>query len=317
MYSFQKVFKMYPLYDGSFLQSLSNGWERVLDENKSLNLKLQQIEKEVAKLREVETSLYKTLKTAEDTGTSVIEQANKAAELHMKETRMNAEVLLNESKNKSRTLVEQAEMEARQIIEDLQDAVKIIEQSHRDIENQRQLAIQELKNLSVTLIEKVERNTQETKEFRFDDYVKRVKKLARENEERIKLEKAELSVTTKDLETPLMDVRFIKPDSIREKREQKQPSLSRTEELRGKNPNKKVPLKKVEEPLQQSDPMRREKIKHESVKENRTNVNQSLKPKIEKSSKTNEDVNSREVEEKNGPRILKTVSFFDELDTDS
>lgn len=171
----------------AFLQSLSNEWERVLEDNKELNIKLQQSEKEVSKLREVETSLYKTLKTAEDTGANVIEQANKAAELHMKETKMNAEALLNESRSKAKAMIEQAEVEARQIIEDLQDAVKDIEQKHRDIENHRDNALQELKNLSVTLIERVEKNAQESKEFKFDDYVKRVKKLARESEERIKL----------------------------------------------------------------------------------------------------------------------------------
>ena len=175
----------------AFLQSLSNEWERVLEENKELNLKLKQTDKEIVKLREVESSLYKTLKTAEDTGDNLVAQAKKAAELHMKEAKMNAETLLNEAKNKSRAMSEQAEMEARQIIEELQDAVKSVEQNHRDIENHRQLVIQELKTLSVTLIEKVEQNTQETKKFRMEDYIKRVKKLARENEERIKSEKTD------------------------------------------------------------------------------------------------------------------------------
>ena len=184
----------------AFLQSLSNEWERVLEENKELTIRLQQAEKEVMKLREVESSLFKTLKTAEDTGANVIDQANKAAELHMKETQMNAEGLLNESKNKARAMIEKAEAEARQIIEELQDAVKEIQQNHRDIQNQRDLALQELKNLSVTLIEKVERNAQETKEFKLDDYVKRVKRLARESEERIKAEKTEVSIETKPME---------------------------------------------------------------------------------------------------------------------
>ena len=186
----------------AFLQSLSNEWERMLEENKDLNLKLQQAEREVKKLREVESSLYKTLKTAEDTGANVIEQANKAAELHMKETQMNAEALLNESKNKARAMIEQTEMESRQIIEELQDAVKKIQENHQEIENQRTIALQELKNLSVALIEKVELNTKETKEVRLEDYVQRVKQLARESEKRIKAEKTEITVETQKLETP-------------------------------------------------------------------------------------------------------------------
>ncbi|MEP5613925.1 MAG: DivIVA domain-containing protein [Cyclobacteriaceae bacterium] len=176
----------------AFLLSLSNEWERVLDESKELTLKLKHAEKEVGKLREVESSLYKTLKTAEDTGANLIDQSNKAADLHMKETQMRAEGLMNEAKSKAKAMMEKAEVEARQIIEELQEAVKSIEQNHRDIENHRRNAIGELKNLSVDLIEKVERTTKEQKEFRFEDYVKRVKELARESGERIKSEETEL-----------------------------------------------------------------------------------------------------------------------------
>ena len=79
--------------------------------------------------------------------------------------------------------------EARKIIEELQDAVKKIEENHREVETHRQMAVQELKNLSVALMEKVERNTREAHDFRFDDYVKKVKQLAKESGEKIKAEK--------------------------------------------------------------------------------------------------------------------------------
>jgi len=47
-----------------------------------LKIKLEASENEVEKLREVESSLFKTLKTAEDTGANLIDQANKLAEIH-------------------------------------------------------------------------------------------------------------------------------------------------------------------------------------------------------------------------------------------
>ena len=298
----------------AFLQSLSNEWERVLEENKELNLKLQQAEKEVAKLREVETSLYKTLKTAEDTGANVIDQANKAAELHMKETQMNAEALLNESKNKARAMIEQAELEARQIIEELQDAVKSIEQNHRDIENHRQLAIQELKNLSVTLIEKVERNSQENKEFRFDDYVKRVKQLARESEERIKAEKTDVSITTKDLETPTMDVQTVKAETVSEKPQPKESTPPRTEELKEKILSKE-PLVEVRNiPSDIPEPPKEEKPRYqpEEVEEDK----ELIETKAELRRKSEAKPQKEDKKERKAPRVSKTVSFFDELDTD-
>lgn len=304
----------------AFLQSLSNEWERVLEENKELTLKLKQAEKEVAKLREVETSLYKTLKTAEDTGANVIDQANKAAELHMKETKMNAEGLLSESKNKARAMIEQAEMEARQIIEELQDAVKGIEQNHRDIENHRQNALQELKNLSVTLIEKVERNTGETKEFKFDDYVKRVKKLARESEERIKSEKTEVEVEARQLEQIPKETATQKTE-IPEATAEPVVEPPKTEELRERIIKRQTPPPVPEEPVM---PIKEEKsepeveqveevlAEPEPVEPVRETVEAKEEPKAEESPEEQE----AEPEEKSGPRISKTVSFFDELDTD-
>ena len=47
----------------AFLQSLSQEWERTLDETKEMRIRLETTEREVNKLREVESSLFKTLKT--------------------------------------------------------------------------------------------------------------------------------------------------------------------------------------------------------------------------------------------------------------
>lgn len=178
----------------AFLLSLSNEWERVLDENKELTIRLRQSEKEVTKLREVENSLFKTLKTAEETGANLVGQANKTAELHMKETHLRAEALMNEAKSKARTMMEKAEREVRQMMEEFQQAVKEMEQNHRDIENHRQNAISELRNLSTSIMEKVERTDRERKAFSFDQHVKRVKELARESELRIKTEDTYLKI---------------------------------------------------------------------------------------------------------------------------
>ncbi|MBC6411297.1 MAG: DivIVA domain-containing protein [Ekhidna sp.] len=299
----------------AFLQSLSNEWERMLEENKGLSLKLQQAEKEVAKLREVESSLYKTLKTAEDTGANVIEQANKAAELHMKETQMNAEGLLNESKNKARAMIEEAEAEARQIIEELQEAVKAIQQNHQDIQNQRDIALQELKNLSVTLIEKVERNAQETKEFKLDDYVKRVKKLARESEERIRAEKTQVSVENKPAKViTVKENENIKP--IHKKPEQ--PKLESVQETPKPLELKEriIERQKTEDDADSIVKTGTEEVeeKVERVKKRTTKVEDVVPRK--KPKKENEPVVVEEGPPKKGPRIARTVSFFDELDKD-
>src|ERR1043166_1076647 len=90
--SFEKVLRGYDKDEvNAFLQSLSQEWERNLDEVKELKMRLDSTEREVNKLREVESSLFKTLKTAEDTGASVIDQANKTAELILRENQLNAD----------------------------------------------------------------------------------------------------------------------------------------------------------------------------------------------------------------------------------
>lgn len=188
--NFEKKLRGYDKDEVSaFLLSLSNEWERVLDENKEYKIKLDQAEKEVQKLREVESSLFKTLKTAEDTGANLIDQANKAAELHLKETQMNAEAMMSEAKSKAKALIEKSELEARQIIEEMQDAIKELEQNYKSLENHRDNIISELKNFSDDLLDRVNRTMKQKGDFKLEDHTKRVRALVRESEERINKEK--------------------------------------------------------------------------------------------------------------------------------
>ena len=177
----------------AFLQSLSNEWERVLDENKEYKIKLDQAEKEVQKLREVENSLFKTLKTAEDTGANLVEQANKAAELHLKETQMNAEALMRESKSKASAIIEQAEVQAKEMIDEMQEALKDLEKNYRSLENQRDNLLGELKILSADIMERLDRSSRQSEPFKVEDHMKRVKSMVRESEQRIKDQKLEIN----------------------------------------------------------------------------------------------------------------------------
>ncbi len=192
----------------AFLQSLSNEWERVLDENKEYKIKLEQSQKEVQKLREVESSLFKTLKTAEDTGANLIDQANKTAELHLKEVQMNAEALMSEAKSKASNIIERAEQEAKEMIEEMQEAVEKLDQNYHELENYRGNVIKELKHLSNEIIDKISSIDRKRGDFDIVDYSKRVKELVRASEDRLnsdelKLSKVEVKKLTKeDLPSP-------------------------------------------------------------------------------------------------------------------
>src|SRR5690349_7071987 len=122
----------------AFLVTLSQEWERLIDETKELRIKYESSEREVSKLREVESSLYKTLKTAEDTGSNMIEQANKTAELHLRETQMKAEAMLNEAKTKAKDTIEESEVTAKELVEEMEDRLKELVEDYKKLELHRE-----------------------------------------------------------------------------------------------------------------------------------------------------------------------------------
>ena len=130
--AFEKNFRGYNQDEvNAFLQTLSQEWERVGDENKELRMKLEVCEREVLKLREVESSLFKTLKTAEDTGANVIEQARQSADLNMRESQLKADAMLNEAKVKARNTMEEAEMKSKQTLVEMEDRLKSMVENYK------------------------------------------------------------------------------------------------------------------------------------------------------------------------------------------
>jgi cell division initiation protein len=177
--SFEKVFRGYDKDEvQAFLNTLSQEWEKMLDEVKELRIKLEASEREVEKLREVENSLFKTLKTAEDTGANMIQQANKAAELQLKETQMKSEKIMRESQNKARSIIEGAEKRARDIISDMMDEMRILEQTYSQILAAKENLISELKNFASETIEKVDGYKARKSKFNLDKHISAARELS-------------------------------------------------------------------------------------------------------------------------------------------
>lgn len=160
----------------AFLLSLSQEWERMMDECKELKLKLEACEREVLKLREVETSLFKTLKTAEDTGANVIDQANKAAELHLREAQMSAEAILNEAKDKARNTLEDAEQASRHLLAEMEDNLRELAQKYKTVEAQRANLLDDLKRLAGEVLDRAGRADQAASKFSVDDHLTQAKR---------------------------------------------------------------------------------------------------------------------------------------------
>ncbi len=141
----------------AFLISLSAEWEKLLDEIKETRFRLENSEKEVAKLREVESSLYKTLKTAEDTGANLIENSRKEAELQIKESQLKADMILNEATSKAKVLVEEAERRAFQVVDEIEQRVKELMQQYRGLMQHRDNLSADLSRLAAELHERADR----------------------------------------------------------------------------------------------------------------------------------------------------------------
>lgn len=175
--AFEKNFRGYNQDEvNGFLQTLSQEWERIYDENKELRIKLDATEREVLKLREVESSLYKTLKTAEDTGANVIEQARQAAELNMRESQLKADAILNEAKVKARNVIEESESRSKNTLVEMEERLKTLVENYKKLESTRDDLLQDLKRISQDTIERVERIRNATKNFDADKYAAFAKK---------------------------------------------------------------------------------------------------------------------------------------------
>ncbi len=142
----------------AFLLTLSQQWERMNDENKDLKIKLEVATREVQKMREVESSLYKTLKTAEDTSASIQDQANKSADLKIREAQLQADQLLNDARQKARHLIEDAYKQSEKAIMEMQQEVKFLEQEHQRMETYVENLVRDLKNLATDALDKVEKS---------------------------------------------------------------------------------------------------------------------------------------------------------------
>ena len=170
--SFERTLRGYDKDEvNAFLLSLSQEWEKMNDEVKELRMKLNACEVEVAKLREVETSLFRTLKTAEDTGASVVDQAKKSAELYVREAQISADALLNEAKDKAKNTIEEADMTVKQMMGEMEDNLRELVQQYKSAESQRNNLIDDLTRIANETLDRAERVKQSTKGFNPEDHL--------------------------------------------------------------------------------------------------------------------------------------------------
>src|SRR6185369_2709214 len=184
----------------AFLQSLSQEWERTLDETKEMRIRLETTEREVNKLREVESSLFKTLKTAEDTGAHVIDQANKTAELILRENQMNADALINEAKRRAKNTIEEAETISKQMLVEMEERLKSLGQHYKNLELHKENLLSDLKRLANETIDRIDRAKAASREFDPDQHLA----LAKRETKKSLFPNAEVEAEMKEQSTPVV-----------------------------------------------------------------------------------------------------------------
>src|SRR5690349_2210996 len=180
--TFEKTLRGYDKDEvNGFLLTLSQEWERSQDELKEMKVKMEASEREVSKLREVETSLFRTLKTAEDTGANVIGQANKSAELILRESQIKAEALLNEAKGKAKNTIDEAEQNTRQLLAEMEDQLKSLSDQYKGLITQRDNLLADMKRLASETIDRVERLEGNERTFDPDKHLAAAKRQVKKN----------------------------------------------------------------------------------------------------------------------------------------
>jgi cell division initiation protein len=141
----------------AFMVSLSQEWERVTSEHKMLKMQFELTEKELGKLKEVEMTLFRTLKTAEDTSAQITEQATRAGEQYIAESRRKADEMLADARKKSAMMVQDAESQARFLRDNIFNDLKAIEQDFRAMERYKENLMLQIRTLASNAVDSVER----------------------------------------------------------------------------------------------------------------------------------------------------------------
>jgi cell division initiation protein len=141
----------------AFLASLSQEWERVTGEYKMLKMQLELAEKELGKLKEVEMTLFRTLKTAEDTSTQITDQANKAAEQYLAEARQKSDELLADARKRSALMVQDAENQARYLKDNILNDLKAMEYDFKALESYKENLAVQIRSLASNAVDTVDR----------------------------------------------------------------------------------------------------------------------------------------------------------------
>ena len=183
-HTFDKSFRGYDTESvDAFLLSLSQEWERISEDVRHSKQQLEVAEKEIVRMKEIENSLFKTLKAAEDAQQNINAKAEAEASLITDKARLDAEEITNEAQKKANMLVSESENKAKFLVEEAVNDLKNYERDFKAMERYKDYLVVELKSFANDALDKVtkfeERINTRTSEARLNELdIKLAEKIA-------------------------------------------------------------------------------------------------------------------------------------------
>ncbi|MEA5458625.1 DivIVA domain-containing protein [Arcicella sp. LKC2W] len=173
-HTFDKSFRGYDTESvDAFLLSLSQEWERVSEELRQSKQQLEVAEREIVRMKEIENSLFKTLKAAEDAQQEINAKAQAEADLITDKAKKDAEEITAEAQKGADMVISEAESKAKFLVEDAVNDLKNYERDFKAMERYKDYLVVELKSFANDALDKVtkfeERINSRTNEARLND----------------------------------------------------------------------------------------------------------------------------------------------------
>lgn len=173
-HTFDKSFRGYDTESvDAFLLSLSQEWERVSEELRQSKQQFDVAEREIVRMKEIESSLFKTLKAAEGVQQEINSKAQAEADLITDKAKIDAEAILAEAHKSADMVISEAESKAKFLVEDAVNDLKNYERDFKAMERYKDYLVVELKSFANDALDKVtkfeERINSRTNEARLND----------------------------------------------------------------------------------------------------------------------------------------------------
>lgn len=155
-HTFDKSFRGYDTESvDAFLLSLSQEWERVSEDCRQSKQQLEVAEKEIIRMKEIENSLFKTLKAAEDAQQNINAKAEAEASLITDKARQDAEEITQEAQKSAAMVISESENKAKFLVEEAVNDLKNYERDFKAMERYKDYLVVELKSFANDALDKV------------------------------------------------------------------------------------------------------------------------------------------------------------------